>query len=604
MAQLHLRAARTGEKKSTVDESPNRIERKDIDKKVEQVQILNTFRRILSVLGLASVLWFGYKTLFPLLTERSKSAITQTDVYSKFGSLKTSELPSLSPGDKLFADVKKRSAVKEAFEWSWHAYEEHAFGADEYQPLSQTGHNLTDTNGVGYTIIDSLDSLLIMDLIPEYERARNWISDNLDFNKDAIFNTFETTIRLMGGLLSAHYLTSTHTSPSIRADAPMYLDFAIDLGERLLGAFSSPTGLPWSGINLATRQGVPDRDNQGVVSLSEAASLQLEMKYLSHLTGDYVYWKKAEKVTEIIKSQAIHDGIAPIFISPTNGQFVVSEIRLGSRGDSYYEYLLKQWLQTNRSEPVYRDMYDEAMSGIKKHLIGQTRKSDLIYTQELHPAIHPRDKTRTWQIVPKQDHLVCFLGGSFLLGLNEGGKRKVDWQHMGERDTEDWLVGKGLIESCLKTHETATGLAPEIAMFVQPSDDRSLEDDWYIKHSDSVLIDGRNILRPETVESLFLAYRITGDEKYRRWGWQIFEAFQKWCRVEKGGYAGIEDVEAMPPKQLDRMETFWLGETLKYLYLLFDDSDHIPLDQHVFNTEAHILPVFTPNYWSDFAQGQ
>nr|ACZ80670.1 putative mannosyl-oligosaccharide 1,2-alpha-mannosidase protein [Cryptococcus depauperatus] len=530
MAQLHLRAARTGEKKSTVDESPNRIERKDAH------------------------------TIRPGVGFRCCGLAT-----SKFGSLKTSELPSLSPGDKLFADVKKRSAVKEAFEWSWHAYEEHAFGADEYQPLSQTGHNLTDTNGVGYTIIDSLDSLLIMDLIPEYERARNWISDNLDFNKDAIFNTFETTIRLMGGLLSAHYLTSTHTSPSIRADAPMYLDFAIDLGERLLGAFSSPTGLPWSGINLATRQGVPDRDNQGVVSLSEAASLQLEMKYLSHLTGDYVYWKKAEKVTEIIKSQAIHDGIAPIFISPTNGQFVVSEIRLGSRGDSYYEYLLKQWLQTNRSEP----MYDEAMSGIKKHLIGQTRKSDLIYTQELHPAIHPRDKTRTWQIVPKQDHLVCFLGGSFLLGLNEGGKRKVDWQHMGERDTED------------------CGLAPEIAMFVQPSDDRSLEDDWYIKHSDSVLIDGRNILRPETVESLFLAYRITGDEKYRRWGWQIFEAFQKWCRVEKGGYAGIEDVEAMPPKQLDRMETFWLGETL-----------------HVFNTEAHILPVFTPNYWSDFAQGQ
>lgn len=80
--------------------------------------------------------------------------------------------------------------------------------------------------------------------------------------------------------------------------------------------------------------------------------------------------------------------------------------------------------------------------------------------------------------------------------------------------------------------------------------------------SNGILIDGRNILRPETVESLFLAYRATGDEKYRRWGWQIFEAFQKWCRVEDGGYAGIEDVQSMPPKQLDRMETFWLGETL------------------------------------------
>jgi hypothetical protein len=97
--------------------------------------------------------------------------------------------------------------------------------------------------------------------------------------------------------LSAHYLTSTHALPEVRADAQLYLDRSIDLGDRLLGAFSSPSGIPWSGINLATREGIPDRDNQGVASLAEAASLQLELKYLSHLTGDYVYWKKAERVS-------------------------------------------------------------------------------------------------------------------------------------------------------------------------------------------------------------------------------------------------------------------------------------------------------------------
>ena len=95
----------------------------------------------------------------------------------------------------------------------------------------------------------------------------------------------------------------------------MYLDKAIDLGDRLLGAFDTPTGIPLSMINLATRQGIPDMGNHGVASLAEAASLQLELKYLSHLTGDMIYWKKAERVTEIIRAQAIHDGIAPIFIS-------------------------------------------------------------------------------------------------------------------------------------------------------------------------------------------------------------------------------------------------------------------------------------------------
>ena len=59
-----------------------------------------------------------------------------------------------------------------------------------------------------------------------------------------------------------------------------------------------------------------------------------------------------------------------------------------------------------------------------------------------------------------------------------------------------------------------------------------------------------------------LAYRITGDEHYREWGWQIFESFNKHCRVSTGGYAGIEDVQKVPAKQVDRMETFWLGETL------------------------------------------
>jgi hypothetical protein len=125
-------------------------------------------------------------------------------------------------------------------------------------------------------------------------------------------------------------LTSTHPLPEIQADAQLYLDRSIDLGDRLLGAFASPSGIPWSGINLATREGIPDRDNQGVASLAEAASLQLELKYLSHLTGDYVYWRKAERVSwgffrwtddaddqvsEIIRSQAIYDGIAPIFIA-------------------------------------------------------------------------------------------------------------------------------------------------------------------------------------------------------------------------------------------------------------------------------------------------
>lgn len=101
----------------------------------------------------------------------------------------------------------------------------------------------------------------------------------------------------------------------------------------------------------------------------------------------------------------------------------------------------------------------------------------------------------------------------------------------------------------------------------------------------------QNVLRPETVESLFYMYLATQDEKYRQWGWQIFKAFEQHSRVE-GGYAGISNVLAKTPSHIDKMESFFLAETLKYLYLLFSDSQDVPSIRHfVFSTEAHLLPI-------------
>ena len=76
----------------------------------------------------------------------------------------------------------------------------------------------------------------------------------------------------------------------------MYLALATDLGDRLLSTYDTPTGLPLSKINLGKSLGIPDADNRGAVSLSEVGSVQLEMKYLSEITGDGIYWRKAEKV--------------------------------------------------------------------------------------------------------------------------------------------------------------------------------------------------------------------------------------------------------------------------------------------------------------------
>ena len=206
--------------------------------------------------------------------------------------------------------------------------------------------------------------------------------------------------------------------------------------------------------------------------------------------------------------------------------------------------------------------------------------------------------------VPKQDHLVCFLGGTMMIGAaaNSTGMLRPPRTRYGSSKAiiEDWRVGHEITRSCVDTYLSAqSGLSPEIAFF-DPHKSKQEGRAWLVKRAttagETPPIDSRNILRPETVESLYIGYELTGDPLYREWGWKIFEAFRKYCRTEDGAYTGIDDVDSKIPKRIDRMETFWLSETLKYLYLLFSERHTFPLHAWVFNTEAHPLPAFTPYF--------
>jgi len=189
--------------------------------------------------------------------------------------------------------------------------------------------------GLGWIIVDSLDTMMIMNLTSQLSDARRWLHRSLDYDQDQDVNTFETTIRMLGGLLSAHYLATVLPGVSSRRDS-VYLTKAVDLADRLLGAYDSPSGIPYASIHLASRKGIVSHTDGGASSTAEATTLQLEMKYLSNVTGNEIYWRKAERVMEVVDSVNVHDGLVPIFISPDSGQFTTREIRLGSRGDSYY----------------------------------------------------------------------------------------------------------------------------------------------------------------------------------------------------------------------------------------------------------------------------
>jgi mannosyl-oligosaccharide alpha-1,2-mannosidase len=197
--------------------------------------------------------------------------------------------------------------------------------------------------GLGWIIVDSLDTMIIMNLTSQVRHARQWISTSLQYNQDHDVSTFETTIRMLGGLLSANYLSAKYptlaplTDDNVgEAGEDLYIEKATDLADRLLGAFESPSGIPYASVNLNKSEGLPSRGDNGASSTAEATSIQLEFKYLAKLTGEAEYWKIAEKVMEVVDDTKPQDGLVPIYINPKEGAFQGENIRLGSRGDSYY----------------------------------------------------------------------------------------------------------------------------------------------------------------------------------------------------------------------------------------------------------------------------
>lgn len=465
--------------------------------------------------------------------------------------------------------------VRDVFLQSYHSYEQHAWGKDVYHPITQRGENM-GPKPLGWMIVDSLDTLLLMDCKDEFERAKEWVKNDLDYHFDYNVNVFETTIRMLGGLLSAFHLS----------EDDVFLDRAADLANALIGAFDSPLGIPYASVNLQSGEGVKNHVDRGALSTAEVATLQLELKYLSKLTGESLYWEKSEQIMRILDANQPADGLVPIFVHPDTGKYQGRLIRLGSRGDSYYEYLLKQYLQTNTKEPIYWQMYRESVDGVKKHLVRKTKPNGLTFIGELELGIGK-------DFSAKMDHLVCFYGGLLAVGATNGltyaeASKLPFWD---EDKESDFQLGKELTYLCYKMyHNVPTGLAPEIAVFNENPEENI---DFIIKK-----LDRHNLQRPETVESLFYLYRLTGDDKYREWGYEIFQNFVKHSKVVGAdgsiSYTSLEDVTVVPPKKRDNMESFWLAETLKYLYLLFDDDNKIPLDKYVFNTEAHPFPRFDP----------
>ncbi|RDB23578.1 Mannosyl-oligosaccharide 1,2-alpha-mannosidase MNS3 [Hypsizygus marmoreus] len=558
----------------------------------------------------------------------------------------TKNSPIATEGDTvdLPSHVWEQSAaqVRQAYLHAYHGYERFAAPHDELRPLTNAYSD--KFNGWGVSTFDSLDTMLIMDLHDEFERAL-LIVERTDFSlpEKHFAPYFETVIRYLGGLLSAYAISKNK----------VLLDRAEDLATKLDPVFKTTSGLALYGVNPTSGEVVGPE----IGILAEMASLQLEYTYLAKLTGNKKYFSRANNLLQILGAANLRNtsGMFPIAWNLSTGQPHDTHLSVGAQADSAHEYLLKQYLLTAKTDKASLVMYLRATT----HII-----SNLLYLSPTRHLLYVTDKANgnPGHITHLFEHLSCFLPGLLALGVQtlplddldslgitlddinvdglfgDAGRNHQVLTGFGLRNMHLWAA-EGIAQTCWLTYaDQPTGLAPdEVVMKTLegkktwdakgsqwrtssnsflwmdamkawkrnggrgpppgvgdkksvvytnkgPQGKREPERDYSVKKAEY-------LLRPETVESLYILWRVTGDPKWRVRGRNIFQAIEKEAKTPTG-YASLKSVKASPATLDDDMPSYFLAETLKYLYLMFIDEDPIPLDKWVFNTEAHPFPVF------------
>jgi len=314
---------------------------------------------------------------------------------------------------------------------------------------------------------------------------------------------------------------------------PRFLKLAKDLGKRLLPVFSSPTGMPYTFVHL--RSG----EVQGpVTNPAEIGTLLLEFGTLSKLTGDPVYYDKAKKALVEVFNRRSAIGLVGARINVETGAWVDSTSHISGMIDSYYEYLYKAWALFQDADCLA--MWQASVPAVHRYL-GEEVRGEWWYGQaQMYTGK---------RLGQRFGALDAFFPAVLALS--------------GDLDR-----AKKLQRSCLKMW-TLAGIEPEV-----------------LDYNRMEIIEPSYVLRPEIIESAYYLYTLTGDDDYQRMGGWFFSSLKKYCRTD-AGYASLKSV--ISKEQEDVMESFFLAETLKYLYLLFAPPEALDFHHVVFNTEAHPL---------------
>ncbi|TVY60699.1 Mannosyl-oligosaccharide 1,2-alpha-mannosidase IB, partial [Lachnellula suecica] len=377
---------------------------------------------------------------------------------------------------------------------------------------------------------------------------------------------------------------------------------AKEVGEVLYAAFDTPNRMPmmrWKGERTLNGE-LQEASEEALVS--EIGSLSLEFTRLSQVTGNPKFFDAIQRIIDTFETQQNMTklpGLWPTIVNARDENFT-SDSNFAI-ANSFYESLPEQYMLLGGRSQQSRKMYEKAIETAKKDLffrpITKENKHVLI------PGTARANSPNNLELIPEVQHAACSVGGMMGIGSKIFNK------------PADLETARRLVDGCVLSYKTMpNGLMPEVFHAVPCQNASSCEwDDGNGKQEPASkrqgvhgknfnktiagpgllkgftdIQDKRYSLRPEAIESIFILYRITGDEKLREDAWDIFRAIEKHARSDIG-YAALGDITTLPPTKTDSMPPFWTAETLKYFYLIFSEPDLVSLDDYVFNTAAHPL---------------
>uniref|UniRef100_A0A674CXG4 alpha-1,2-Mannosidase n=1 Tax=Salmo trutta TaxID=8032 RepID=A0A674CXG4_SALTR len=409
--------------------------------------------------------------------------------------------------------------------------QDHAYPADELMPLTCRGRvrGLEPSRG-------DVDDPLFLGML--------WrVLKDVRLDNDVVVSVFETNIRVLGGLLGGHSMAV------MLKDAGHYMQWyqdellhmAKDLGLRLLPAFNTSSGLPYPRVNL--KHGVRGPESRTGTETDTctacAGTIILEFAALSRFTGDPVFEVHARRALNFLwEKRQRNSNLVGTTINIHSGEWVRRDSGVGAGIDSYYEYLLKAYILLG--DDLFLQRFNIHYASIMKYI----SQPPLLLDVHIHKPLLP---ARTWM-----DSLLAFFPGLQVL--------------------------KGDIRPAIETHEMLYQVTKK-HNFLPEAFTTDFRVHW-----------AQHPLRPEFAESTYFLYKATKDPYYLEVGRTVLDNLNRFARVPCG-FAAMKDVRTGSHE--DRMDSFFLAEMFKYLFLLFAEEDDLPfnVEDYIFTTEAHLLPL-------------